>query len=181
MWEASYNLLERRGTWPVVALLFILFLLCAQGFEYRRKVLGFENQALDGRRWYSPAEARDFLQAIEERGQRVFYAATELTLDIVFPIIYGGLFSILLIRVYSPQSAKNLVIVPLLAAAADVLENITLACLALQFNGESSSVARVAAFFTAAKSILLVLSLILILVGALATLWRNERLARVVK
>jgi hypothetical protein len=174
MWEASYNLLERRGTWPVVALLFLLFILCAQAFEYRRNVLGYENQALDSRRWYSPSEARDFLKAIEKQGRRV-YAATELTLDILFPIVYGALFSILLIRVYPPQSAKNLVIVPLLTAAADVLENLTAAYLALQFNGETSSVARVAAVFTAAKSILLVLSLILILVGALATLRRTSR------
>ena len=175
MREAFYNLLERRGTWPVVALLFILFVLGAQGFEYRRSRLGFENQALDSRRWYSPAEAKDFFQAIEERGQRVFYAATELTLDILFPIVYGLLFAILLSRVYSPPTAKNLVLLPLLAAAADLMENITVAYLALQFDGQASSLARVAAVFTAAKSLLLVLSFILILLGALASLWRAER------
>ncbi len=174
MWEASYNLLERRGTWAVVALLFILFILCAQGFEYRRKVLGYENRILDSRFWYSPIEARDFLHTIGERGRRI-YAATQLTLDILFPIVYGALFAILLIRVYSPPNAKNLMIVPLLTAAADLLENVTAAYLALQFDGEPSSVARVAAFFTAAKSILFVLSLILILVGAIATLWRTSR------
>lgn len=168
MREAAYNLFERRGTWPVVALLFILFLLCAQGFEYRRKVLGYENQGLDSRFWYSPVEARDFLKTIGERGRRV-YAATELTLDIFFPIVYGALFAILLIRVYPPQTAKNLVLVPLLTATADILENLTAAYLALQFDGLPSTVARVATVFTAAKSILLVLSLILILIGALAT------------
>lgn len=175
MREAFYNLLDRRGTWPVVALLFILFILCAQGFEYRRSRLGFENQALDSRRWYSPAEARDFFQAIEERGQRVFYAATELTLDILFPIVYGPLFAILLIRVYAPPNAKNFVLVPLLGAAADLLENVTVAYLALQFDGQPSSLARVATVFTAAKSILLVLSFLLILLGALASLWRSSR------
>ena len=176
MWEASYNLLERWGTWPVVALLFILFILCSQGFEYRRKVLGFENRALDSRFWYSPVETRDFLKAIDERDQRVFYAATELTLDILFPILYGALFSILLIRVYAPQNAKNVVIIPLLAAAADILENLTAAYLALQFNGEPSSVARVATVFTAAKWVLGILSAILILLGAVATIWRTSRL-----
>lgn len=171
MREAIYNLVQRWGTWPMVALLFILFVLGTQGFEYRRKVLGYETRTLDGRLWYSPVEARDFLETIGERGRRV-YAATELTLDILFPIVYGTLFAILLIRVYSLPTAKNLVVLPLLAAAADLLENLTAAYLALQFDGEPSSLARVATVFTATKSILLLVSFILILLGALAALWR---------
>ena len=174
MWEAPYNLVDRRGTWPMVALLFIVFILCAQGFEYRRKVLGYENQTLDGRLWYSPVEARDFLQDIGERGRRI-YAATELTLDILFPFVYGTLFAILLIRVFAPASAKYLVLVPLLTGAADLLENVSGAYLALQFNGETSSLTRVATLFTAAKFFLFSLSLILILAGAVASLWRTSR------
>lgn len=174
MRDAIHNLLERRGTWPVVALLFILFLLCSQGFEWRRKTFGYENRALDGRFWYSPDEARDFLRDIGERGRSI-YAATELTLDLLFPIIYGALFGILILHVYSRGTARNLVLVPLLTAAADVLENLTAAYLAWQFDGRASAVARAAAVFTAAKSGLLVLSLILILVGALAAIRRTSR------
>lgn len=175
MRDALYNVLERRGTWPIVALLFIFFILCAQGFEWRRKAFGYENPALDGRFWYSPEEARDFLQKIGERGRRI-YAATELTLDIVFPIVYGALFAILLIHVYARKNGKNLVLVPLLTAAADVLENLTAAYLAGQFDGRVSSVARVAAVLTAVKSSLFVVALILILVGALAAMRRTVRL-----
>jgi hypothetical protein len=164
MLDTLFNLLEQRGTWRAVALLFILFLLCTQGFEWRRKTLGFENPALDGRRWYSPAEARDFLQNIGERGRRL-YAVTELTLDLLFPIIYGALFSILLIHVYARGTAKNLLLVPLMTVVADVAENLTTAYLALQFDGQESSLARVAATFTMVKSVLLLLSLILILFG----------------
>ena len=172
--EAFYNFLERFATWQVVALLFILFILCAQGFELRRKAFGYENTALDARRWYSPDEARDFLGAIGERGRRI-YIATELTLDILFPLVYGALFAALIIHVYARQTARSLVLVPLLTALADVLENITAAYLAWQFDGQASPIARVATVFTAVKSGLFVLSLGLILLGALAAIWRTSR------
>ena len=171
MLDTLYNLLEQRGTWPVAALLFILFLACAEGFELRRKALGFENTALDRRRWYTPVEARDFLKNIGERGRKI-YAATELTLDLLFPIVYGALFSILLIHVYPRESGKNLLLVPVLAVLADIGENFTAAYLALQFDGQVSSVARLAAVFTLVKSVLLAITLILILVGGVWALRR---------
>lgn len=172
--EAFYNFLERFATWQVVALLFVLFILCAQGFEWRSKTLGYENPALDGRFYYSPDEARDFLMKIGDSGQRV-YVITELTLDILFPLIYGALFAALILHVYARENAKNLVLVPVLAVMADVLENITVSYLVWQFDGQSSPVARVAAILTAVKSSLFVLSLILILVGALVAIWRTSR------
>lgn len=174
MRDSLYNLLEPFATWPVVAILFVLFLLCAQGFEWRRKTLGYENPGLDGRGWYSPVEARDFLQNIEGRGRRI-YAITELTLDILFPLIYGTLFAALIIHVYTRENAKNLVLVPLMSVAADVLENITTAYLAWRFDGQISPVARGAAILTAVKSGLFILSLILIVIGALAAIWRMYR------
>lgn len=171
MLDTLYNLLEQRGTWPVAALLFILFIACAQGFELRRKALGFENPALDGRRWYTPVEARDFLQNIGERGRKI-YAATELTLDLLFPIVYGALFSILLIHVYARESGRTLLLVPVLTVLADIGENFTAAYLALQFDGQVSSVARLAAVFTVVKSVLFAITLILILVGAVLAVRR---------
>src|SRR6478752_157815 len=89
MSNALSNLLERLATWPAVTLLFVLFLLCSQGFELRHKSLGFENPGLDSRFWYSPEEARDFFEAIGERGRRL-YAITEVTLDLAFPLVYGS-------------------------------------------------------------------------------------------
>jgi hypothetical protein len=174
MWDSLYILLERWATWPVVALLFVMFLLCAQGFEWRRKTLGYENRGLDSRFWYSPDEARDFLQNIGERGRRI-YVATQLTLDIVFPLIYGTLFAALIVHLYARENAKILVLVPLLTVAADLLENVTTAYLAWQFDGQASPVARGVAIVTAAKSSLFALALILIGAGALLAIWRTYR------
>lgn len=174
MWDSFFSLLERYATWPVVALLFVLFLLCAQGFEWRRKILGYENPGLDSRFWYSPGEARDFFQNIGESGRRI-YVATQLTLDIVFPLIYGTLFAALIIHIYARENAKILVLVPLLTVAADLLENATTVYLASQFDGQASPVARGAATFTAAKTSLFFLAIILIGLGALLAIWRTTR------
>jgi len=167
-----YNQLERLASWQVVALLFVLSIICVLGFKWRDKKLGYENPGLDGRGWYSPIEVRDFLHNIKEEGRRIYYT-TELTLDLLFPLVYGTLFASLITHVYARESAKFLVLVPLLAVICDVIENIILAYLAWQFNDLTSPVARVAAIATAVKSGLFILSLLLIFGGALWTISSN--------
>lgn len=174
MWNNIYNQLERFASWQVVALLFVLFIICAQGFEWRRKKLGYENPGLDGRGWYSPAEVRDFLHNIKGAGRRIYYT-TELTLDLLFPLVYGALFASLITHVYARESAKVLVLVPLLAVLFDVLENLVLSYLAWAFDEQASPVARGAAILTAVKSVMFILSILLILGGALCTIWRTSR------
>ena len=176
MANGFFNQLERFASWQVVALLFVLFVLCAQGFQWRQKKLGHENPGLDGRGWYSPDDVRDFFHNIKEEGRRIYYT-TELTLDLLFPLVYSLLFSSFIIHVYPRETAKVLVLVPLMAAICDVLENIMLAYLAWQFDEHVSPLARVAAIATAIKSGLLLLSGLLILAGAVWTIWRTSTAA----
>ena len=171
--DIIYNQLESIATWPVVALLFIIFIIGAQGFELRHKSLGYENPGLDGRLYYSPDDARDFFNAIGPRGRRT-YALTQITLDLVFPLTYGTLFAALIIHLYAPNRARMLVLIPLLTVVADLLENITTAYLAWQFDGRASSLTRGAAVFTAVKSVFFLLSLVLLLAGAVIGIWRSH-------
>jgi len=83
----------------------------------------------------------------------------------VFPLVYGALFSALLLRVYPRPIAAWLVWIPLVTVAADLLENVTLAGLAWRFDGRASPIAQVAAVATAGKTVLFVGSLLLLLVG----------------
>jgi hypothetical protein len=174
MSDSFHSSLEHLATWPIVALLFIVFIMCAQGFEWRRKILGYDNRALDGRFWYSPDDACNFLRNIGENGRRL-YAVTELTLDVLFPLVYGTLFAALIIHVYARESGRFLVLVPLLTVVFDILENIITAYLAWQFDDRTSPVARGAAILTATKSGLFILSLTLIVIGSLITAWRMYR------
>ena len=96
------------------------------------------------------------------------YVTTGLTLDTVFPLLYATLLSMLITRCYRPETACALVFVPLLAAAADLLENFTVAYLAITFDERSerpSSAAWLAAFFTAAKWALTIASLVIVAIG----------------
>ena len=85
---------------------------------------------------------------------RAVYAWTELSLDMAFLAAYGLLFAILLLRQFG--SRVPLYLVPLAAAFADALENITVAALAASYDGMPSPVAWMAATFTLLKSALLV-------------------------
>jgi hypothetical protein len=174
MLDSLHSTLELFATWPVVALLFILVIVCNLGFEWRRKKLGCENRPLDGRFWYSPEDASTFLNNIEKKGQRI-YAVTELTLDILFPLTYGSLLAALIIHVYGREYGKFLVLVPLLMVVFDILENITIAYMVWQFEGGTSPVARGAAVLTATKWGLFLLSLAVIVIGAVNSAWDMYR------
>jgi len=176
MSDTLFHWVERAATWPFVVLLFILFLTCSQGFEWRRAKLGSENSSLDSRFWYSETQAQCFFECIGERGRHL-YAVTEVTLDLLFPLVYGTLFAAMMVHLYPRSSAHLLVMVPLVTAALDLVENVTLACLAWQFDGHVSTVIRFAALVTAGKTVLFIGSAVLLLAGAVLGIGRSASLS----
>jgi len=174
--------LQRLATWPVAALLLVAWLLCDWGFSIREQSLcremlrsagaaglRCEGPTLDPRFTYTPGQARDLLAALGPDGRRI-YAWTEVTLDLVFPFVYGTLFGILLVRLARPPAARRLLWLPALTAAADLLENVTVAILAWTFAGRASPLAGPAAFFTAGKTVLFGVTLLAIIALAVARL-----------
>jgi hypothetical protein len=162
MWNMIYGLVARMANWPVLALLFVIFLLCISGFEQRRKAIG---DTLESSIWYTPDKASKVLQAMGEHGRNI-YAITEITLDLIFPFLYGGLFAILLFHVYGREKAGWVLLIPLIAIVADLLENFTAAYLAWSFDGRPCQLAWAATTFTIVKTAMFLLSLVLILAGA---------------
>lgn len=178
MFDAIYRLLDRFATWPVFILLVVLFFLCFLGFRWRAKALneragGKEIVTFDARHAYTPEEARDLLEMMGERG-RPFYALTEMTLDLIFPLVYGSLFLIALFRLYGDPG--YLLLVPLIASVADLLENFTNTYLALSYKpGSVPSLARFSSFCTGVKRSGITISIILIFVGIVFCIrhWRQ--------
>ncbi len=177
MLNRIYRKLESLATLQIFGILIFLFILCYGGFQERNKALVPQVRPLaavtisppDGRPYgYSPQEAADFFKEIRDGGRKI-YALSELTLDVFFPFIYGGILVILLITYWK---WRHLLLLPLIAAGADLLENITLAFLALSFDGTASPVAYVASAFTVIKGAGILLSLLLIVAGMLLFLWR---------
>jgi hypothetical protein len=173
MWDAIYRLIERNANWPMLGLLFVLFLICLALFDWRNKVTG---KTLEGSYWYTPAKASELLKAMDKHGRRV-YAVTEVTLDLAFPFIYGGLFAILLFQLYGGEKAGWVLLIPVITVVADLLENFTAVYLALSFDGQPSPLAWAGTIFTLVKTAMFVLSLLLILVEAAILIITTDNLS----
>jgi hypothetical protein len=150
MWLQLYDLISRLATWPVGGLLVIGIGLCLAGFRWRQRKFGPQMKLLDTRIFYTPADVKKLLEALGKQGRQL-YAATQLSLDLVFPLLYALLLAILLLSVHEGEIERKLIVFPLLAMCADILENITIAYLALTFNEKESVLAWVSAMFTATK------------------------------
>ena len=100
------------------------------GLVWRQDRLGGLD-LLDSRGWYTPGEAAALFDDLDrlDANARFVYAATGLTVDMAVPVAYGLLLAILLFRLW--RGGVQLYLLPLAMAAADVLENATIAALAL--------------------------------------------------
>lgn len=158
--------LRRLPAWPLLALLLIGFLLCNEGFKWRTQELGTDIKILDTQGWYTPVDARHFLESLGENGRRM-YATTELTLDLAFPLIYGTLFALLIWQLYRAPISNWLLLLPVVSVSADLIENSLLFYLAWSFEGQTSNIAWIAALATATKTVAFAGSLMAILVGGI--------------
>lgn len=144
--------------------------LCVKTFSWRTKQLmfGTENKLLDSRFWYTPTDVQNFFAYIDSNIGKAglnLYALTQVTLDVVFPIAYGTLLAALITLLYSAEAAQRLIIIPILAALADLGENFILAYLASNHSITVSSIAWVASVFTLLKWVMVCCSGLLILGG----------------
>ena len=164
--------LERWATRRVVLVALAGVAACVTGLLWRQDRLG-GLPLLDSRTWYTPADAAALFEALDrlDANARAVYATTGLTIDMVFPVAYGLLFAILLVRLFRAP----FFLLPLTTAAADVLENATVAALALGYAGEPSPLAWLAATFTLIKALFGYAGLAAVCVGGVRWLWIRVR------
>ncbi len=150
--------LQRLATLCVVIPTVLVVLLCVAGFQWRDTRLG-GLELLDTRQWYTSEQAADLFGALDrlDSNARAVYAWTEVSIDLVFPVAYGLLFALLLIRLFG--EGQRFYLLPIAGAAADVLENISIALLASTYDGAPTPWTSVAAVFTLLKSALILATL----------------------
>lgn len=169
------NLLSKYiATWPGFSLLVTVFLVCLPVFNWRQEKLDLtgENSLLDSRFWYTPTDVQSFFTHIYENNGREglnLYVLTQITLDVIFPIVYGTLFAALIVRFYGAEVNWKLII-PILAVASDLGENFTTAYLAWSYPNVSSFLAWLAYGCTLTKWTMVGFSVILIFIGGLKKL-----------
>ncbi|WP_152051479.1 hypothetical protein [Tautonia marina] len=167
MWGTLHQRVEALGTWPNVALLLVAFLVCLQGFDWRQEWLEPTPQIPDARPGYTPEELREVFE-VWGQAKRQRYAITQVTLDGIFPLVYGLLFAICVAQLFTGKRVRWLVVVPMLAMLADLVENMLLALLAWNDQDDASPLAWIAAASTLAKFSFFSASLILLVVGGIA-------------
>ena len=152
----------------------LVALLCVVGFEWRDARLG-GLELLDTRQWYTPEQAAALFAALDrlDPRARAVYAWTEVSIDLIFPVAYGLLFALLLLRVF--EDRRRFYLLPIAGAAADVFENLSIALLASTYDGAPTSWARVAAVFTLLKSGLILATLAAVASGVIRWLWTARR------
>lgn len=173
MLEALYRKFEPRATWIAVTLLFIGYFLCTAGFNLRHNYLK-HNEILDTSPLYGSEYVKSLFLTLGNHNVRV-YGITEVTLDLAFPLIYSMFFLFLIIRLFPAERAKYLILIPLLTALFDISENIAIAYLAFTFNGEASPIAYLASFFTSIKLILFPACLVVLVIGAGISIYKNKK------
>lgn len=139
--------------------------LCAVAFWRRSVQLGVADVGVpDSRLWYSASDLALFFACIKGPG-RLLYGLTQLSLDVLFPIAYATLLTVLIERIWRgrEESIGRLWVTPLLAAGFDLLENVILAALALSgTTTPSETLVGIAAGCTLLKWLSAVVSILLL-------------------
>ncbi len=154
----------------LLALALVGYLVCQMLFGWRSERLG-TSPSIPDVRWngYSHEDIATLFGTWGD-ARRLLYARTQVTLDLVFPVCYGLLFAVLTARLYPAPGWHWLLIVPLVAGLADLVENLVLAGVAFTQGSGTWGLVPVASWATRLKFLAFTLSLVLLLIGGAAGL-----------
>ena len=174
MRDGIRTVLERLAARRVVVPTVLAALLCLAAFQWRDARLG-GLELLDTRQWYTPEQAAALFGALDrlDPRARAVYAWTEVSVDMVFPVAYGLLLALALLRLFG--DARPLYLLPIAGAVADAFENISIALLAATYDGTPSPWTMAAAVFTLLKSALILAALTAVAAGVIRWLWVARR------
>lgn len=163
--QSLWKFLERVSSGWRLAVLLGIVTACTIGFMIRGELLDTDLKSPDSSYFgYTPEFVADFLIAIGPEG-RLLYGVTQLTLDLLYPVAYGTLIGVCLIRFYSLK--QSMLLLPGIAVAADLIENGLTAYLALSDSLTASPLASIASVATRVKWFCIATSAVAICLGPL--------------
>lgn len=173
-----FSIASGRGAAVLAACVVVLIAVFQwRNAEMLRFADGKDATPLDGRwKGYSLDEAAALFEALGTDG-RVFYALSELSLDVLFPLVYGALFAIWLWLLWQKPWRSLLVGVVALGVLADLTENTLIAYLSLTYNGEIQPLSYAANLATLVKWSFLAVAMAGVLIGVLLKYvlrWRSD-------
>lgn len=99
---------------------------------------------------------------------RSYYARTEMTTDIVYPIVYAFLFGIILSLLFRKSSYARVNILPFICLLFDYLENITIVSLLISYPQQSLAIAILCEIFKLLKWLTFGSLILLIIFGLIS-------------
>ncbi|KAF0109055.1 MAG: hypothetical protein FD146_99 [Anaerolineaceae bacterium] len=161
--------LHRWASWKLVAILAALYLAFNFFILPAMSVPGEPPlPILDLKFWYTPQEAYQAISLYSPQARQAS-VVMHLTIDVVYPLVYGLLLSLLLVLVFrhaAPQHSQ-LPLLPWRAVIADYLENLGLAAMFLLYPSQFSLLSWATAIFTALKWIQVGFSVLALFAGIL--------------
>ncbi len=157
-------------------LMLVLFLLdglfiglIMPGLQKRMQAANPTAGPLDLMFFYTPDKAYSMIASYGDQG-RAAYRTGELTLDIIYPIVYTLFFSLLITWLFrrglDPKSRlQRLNVVPFGALAFDLLENACIVAMLSLYPSTPAGLAWTAAVFTMTKWLYAGAGMVLILIG----------------
>jgi hypothetical protein len=127
-------------------------------FEFGRLGANYGKlKTLDGTTFYTPSQAKKIIAQMQQH--RATYLEQETTIDMVFPLLYAAMFAVAIIALAAPAKAPwALVLLPLIAAAADYAENLTVIRIMSRNATDPGGLATVASIASAAKGVFILAS-----------------------
>ena len=180
MADQAWRLIAPWATLPVFAGFFVLSLIFIFVlFPMHRKHYPTGTITLDANRWgFTVEDAKELLGRQLNADQLRVYRRQELVTDMLFPLVYGLGFAIAMVMLARYVGAPRwLIFLPILAAIADYIENISVAMMiGRQLEGkELGTVATIGSVASRFKHFLLLATVLtLFALGGMA-LWRRFR------
>jgi len=127
--------------------------------------------------FYSPDQVNEYLGGLGARG-RSAYAKTELTTDLLFPVVYSMALMVALVmaarRSLPPDSRlQYLRFLPLLIVIADWGENLCLAVVIDAFPDQPDAIVTAASLFTSLKWAFLVIAVMTLVTLVASAVWKH--------
>lgn len=169
------GMIDRIATVQVLVVLTLLSMLFPTVFFPAAGIGG--DTPLDLYLFYSPDQVNEYLGGLGARG-RSAYAKTELTTDLLFPVVYSMALMVALMmaarRILPPDSRlQYLRLLPLLIVMADWGENLCIAVVIDAFPDQLDTIVIAASLFTSLKWAFLVI-VVMTLVTLLALALRKQ-------
>jgi hypothetical protein len=186
--EKLTRLLNRLANWKAIVILILIALpfnlvIFPMRSARLKELSGKSAPIIDAMFAYTPAQVYELVPAYGEQGRQL-YAVTELTADLLYPILYSLLLGVLMTLIFrqafaSASFMQKLRLLPFVAALTDYAENITVVTLLLRYPQKLTGVAWAASLFTTAKWVLAGVSLILMVIGLAALLVKKDKIGPV--